>query len=338
MTDSPLSRLTPFPAAIDLDPAYDRHAPAPDALRRTLSEIAAARDWAAADWPELISGLLAIGRTDVPLSRLAEGHIDALRILAQAGSEPVPGALYGVWASRSQQSGVRGRERGEGLVLDGTIRFASGAGVLDRALVPVWLDADRHVLVDLAVDRQPVDSSQWATTAMEVSRSHSVALDAVTVGADARIGPIDFYLARPGFFPGGVGVAACWAGGAARIVDLCRARSNPPTPAQQPRLGRMRIALASAGALVHTAAHRLAAMLAVPDPDPHEIQAVSTETRAGVGAAVEVVLTEALRVAGPAGLAFDRDLTRAVHDLQLYVLQQNADADERFLGGPDPLS
>ena len=40
-------------------------------------------------------------------------------------------------------------------------------------------------------------------------------------------------------------------------------------------------------------------------------------------------------MAGPAGLAFDEDLTRAIHDLQLYVLQQNVDADELFLGGLD---
>jgi hypothetical protein len=43
-------------------------------------------------------------------------------------------------------------------------------------------------------------------------------------------------------------------------------------------------------------------------------------------------LEEAQRVAGPAGLAYDEDLTRAVHDLSLYVLQQNADTDNGFLG------
>ena len=49
--------------------------------------------------------------------------------------------------------------------------------------------------------------------------------------------------------------------------------------------------------------------------------------------AVDTVLSEAQRIAGPAGLAYDADLTRAIHDLQLYVLQQNADADDGFLGG-----
>ena len=84
-----------------------------------------------------------------------------------------------------------------------------------------------------------------------------------------------------------------------------------------------------------SAAERLDALLAEPDVDLVEVQALSTETRAVVAGAVHGVLAEAQRVAGPAGLAFDEDLTRAIHDLQLYVLQQNVDADELFLGGLD---
>ena len=96
----------------------------------------------------------------------------------------------------------------------------------------------------------------------------------------------------------------------------------------------MRIHLAAAGAAVTMAAQRLAASVrGARRPIRVEVQALSTETRAVVAGAVHGVLAEAQRVAGPAGLAFDEDLTRAIHDLQLYVLQQNADADELFLGG-----
>lgn len=333
MTDPSLTALMPYPAPLSLDPGYDRHAPEPERLRATLGEIGSGRDWAAVGWPELITALLALGRTDVPLSRLAEGHVDALRILAQADTRPVPEALYGVWASRSQRTGVQGRRVDDRLVLDGTIRFASGAGVIDRALVPVWLGSDEHLLIDLAVRELPIETGPWVTAAMEVSRSHTIPIDQLSVPAEDQVGPPNFYLARPGFFPGGVGVAACWAGGAARVADLTCARVPDPSPALRARLGRIRIELATAAALVLTAARRLEDLLADDDPDRTEVQAVSTETRAGVAAAVHAVLDEAHRVCGPAGLAFDEDLTRAVHDLRLYVLQQNADADEQFLGG-----
>ncbi len=328
-------RLAPYPRPLSLDAGYARHGPTREALRRELTDVVAARDWTRASWSALITGLLALGRTDVPLSRLAEGHIDALRILDQADRKPEPDALYGVWASRSQQTGVQAAWVDGRLVLNGTVRFASGAGVLDRALIPVWLNAREHLLMDLAVDRLPVDDRHWATAAMEVSRSHTVAVHELPVEPEAQIGPTSFYLSRPGFFPGGVGVAACWAGGAARIADLTRGRLRDPAESVRRRLGRMRIQLSAAGSALATAALALDELLASPDVDPAQIQALSTETRAVVAGAVHGVLSEAQRVAGPAGLAFDEDLTRAVHDLQLYVLQQNVDADELYLGGLD---
>lgn len=333
MTDSSRTALVSYPAPLPLDPGYDRHAPAPERLRATLGEIGSGRDWAAVGWPELITALLALGRTDVPLSRLAEGHVDALRIFAQADARPVPDALYGVWASRSQRTGVQGRWVEDRLILEGTIRFASGAGLIDRSLVPVWLASGEHLLVDLAVRELPIETGQWVTAAMEVSRSHTIPVDQVSVTAEDQVGPPNFYLDRPGFFPGGVGVAACWAGGAARVADLTHARVPDRSPALRARLGRIRIELATAAALVLTAARRLDDLLAADTADPIVVQAVSTETRAGVAAAVHAVLEEAHRVAGPAGLAYDEDLTRVVHDLRLYVLQQNADGDEQFLGG-----
>ncbi len=257
MTDGPLSALAPYPAPLPLPPDYDRQAPTPEQLRATLTGVGSSRDWAGVSWPELITALLALGRTDIPLSRLAEGHVDALRIIAQAGASPRPDALYGVWASRSQRTGVQGRWVSGRLVLDGTIRFASGAGILDRALVPVWLSGDEHLLVDLAVAGLPVEDGDWVTTAMEVSRSHTIPVAQITVAAEDQIGPTNFYLARPAFFPGGVGVAACWAGGAARVADLTQARVPEPSAAIQARLGRIRVQLATAAALVDTAARRL---------------------------------------------------------------------------------
>jgi hypothetical protein len=85
-----------------------------------------ARRWAAlADW----------GGRDLSLARLAEGHVDALAILAEAGRSPVPGALYGVWASRSGGAAVRLEQGRTSGVLTGEMRFCSGARVLDRVLL-----------------------------------------------------------------------------------------------------------------------------------------------------------------------------------------------------------
>lgn len=328
-----LSASQPLPPARSLPGGYDRHGPDRDSQRSALGALVSGsgRDWPELAWTELIEELLAIGRTDVPLARLAEGHVDALRILAQAGAEAVPGALYGVWASRSQQTGVAARVDGDQVRLTGTLRFASGAGLIDRALIPVWFDTRTHRLIDLDVAERPVQTGDWRTSAMVASHTHTLRFDDVLAPA-AAVGPENFYLQRPGFFPGGIGVAACWVGGAARVLDLLRARHPEPSPAQQLRLGRMRADLTAGAAVVRGAAARVEAAWAGGADDRPDWQALATEARMVTGESVRRLLAEARLATGPAGLALDAGLTHAVHDLELYALQQNSDADATFLG------
>lgn len=222
------------------------------------------------------------------------------------------------------------------MLLEGSVRFASGAGLIDRALVPVWLDAHRHLLVDLDVRTLPVDDTQWAISAMEVSRSHAVGVEGARVCERDVVGSMNFYLDRPAFFPGGVGAAACWAGGAARVADLLLARMHEPAPEQMRRRhGTVRVHLTSAVSVIRSAARVLDEHLRGRGSTEVDWRAVSTECRAVVAAAVGGVLEQAQRLGGPAALAYDRDLTRAIHDLQLYVLQQNVDADTLYLGTAD---
>ena len=328
----PLTVSQPVPPVRALPIDYDRHAPAIEAQRSALAGLIAGRDWATHSWSELIEDLLVLGRTDIPLSRLAEGHIDALRILTQARSRAAPDALYGVWASRSQRTGIRAQPvTGRGLRLDGTLRFASGAGLLDRALVPVWLDDRTHLLVDLAVDELPMDASVWCTSAMAASRSYELRLEGVLVAVTAQVGPPNFYLDRPGFFPGGVGVAACWAGGGARLMDLLCHRLTKPGQPQQLRIGRIRTDLAAAVAVVRAAGLSLDGLDPASDTNWHQL---ATEVRSAVADAVRRIVAETRLAAGPAGMALDEALSHAVLDLELYALQQNSDADAALLGDP----
>lgn len=335
----PLVTVAPYAAPRSIPAGYDRHAPTVDGLREAVRSVLGDTDWTALSWLELISELMAVGRTDVPLSRLAEGHVDALRICDQADHEVVPGALYGVWASRSQATGVRAKRVPGSLVLDGVIKFASGAGIIDRALVPVWVDDHTHVLVDLSVADLPVDRSGWQSAAMVVSASHTVAVQDLTIDACDQVGPDGFYLDRPAFFPGGVGVAAVWAGAAARVADTVHAWTSrgASSPAKDLRLGRIRIDLAVAAALVLQAAQTLDHLLpdaAATVADHRALQELSSEARGGVADAVTRILAEARRLGGAAGLAFDAPLTHAIVDLDLYVLQQSADGDAAFLSSP----
>ncbi len=338
MSHPGLSVLAPIPAPTPLPGGYLRHQPDNDQLRTAIHGLAAAHDWAELSWTELIGGLLGIGRTDIPLGRLVEGHIDAMRICHQAGAPLTSDAIYGVWASKSGATGARATAVEGGFRIDGMIKFASGAGLLDRALVPVSGSHDHQLLLDLPVSGLPVDASAWQTSAMTVSRTHSVELTGLEVSSDSVVGPADFYLGRLGFFPGGVGVAAVWAGGLARVADLLLGwLDGRRSPLLEARLGAVRLAVATAAAAVGQAGQRLDQLLTADGQARVEMEAerlpqLAGEARAIVGYAVRAGLEQARLIAGPAGLAFDLDLTRAIDDLGLYVLQQNRDGDAVGLG------
>ncbi|MGM7668600.1 hypothetical protein [Microbacterium sp. A93] len=318
------------PAPLDL-PERLRN-PAPEVQRTAMRHLAGQADWTGVEWPDFLETLMALGRADIPLSRLTEGHVDALRILAEAGSSPEPDALYGVWASRSGGTGLTAAlqtatDPEADWQVRGTLLFASGAGVLDRALVTVWPDEDLHVLLDASVVDWDFDTDAWRTRAMEYSRSHRAHLDGPITAR--RVGADNFYLDRPAFFPGGAGVAAVWTGGAARVLDLLSdALGDPvnlPVP-KQLRLGHARTELAAAVALIRQTG------LTLPAPDQGTSRTAVTLCRAGVGAAVRRLLEEVRTLAGPAGLAFNEELSRAVDDLALYVAQQSQDGDAGHLG------
>ena len=328
----------PLPTGPDLPPGYRRHDAGDADVAGALRSLVRATSWPELSWSALCARLAGLGRADIPLARLAEGHVDALRILAQARTRPAPDALYGVWASRSLASGLSAEPADDGFVLRGTLRFASGAGVVDRALVPALIPGQSAVLVDLDVARLAADATPWQTRAMAVSRSFVVSVPARHVPRQALVGGPGFYLDRPGFFPGGVGVAAVWAGGLCRVTDLLLDWLGPRRwPAGELRLGRLRTHRYSALALVAQAAQRLDEVLtprAVPRAElaGDALPPQCALARAGVAAAVLAGLDEIRALAGPAGLAFDADLTRAVDDLDLYTRQHNADADATFLG------
>lgn len=325
-----MSGLGRVPGPLRLDPAYPRHEPEPHEQAEAMRGLAATHDWAALPWPNLVEALFALGRTDIPLARLTEGHVDAVRIHAEAGTRPRPDALYAVWASRSHATGLRARpDPGEdSWTVTGRLRFASGAGIVDRALVPVWVDSAHHVLLDFDVRDWPFDESSWRTRAMALSRSHEVTFAEASL-TGCGVGDTDFYLTRPGFFPGGVGVAAVWTGAAARLSDLLDAAvpAARRSPDQVARRGLIRADLAVAAAVCRSAG------LTYHDGVEGDGRVVATGCRSAVAAAVRRIVEQVRVVAGPAGLVYDEDLTRAADDLALYVAQQNADADAAYLGG-----
>src|SRR6476620_2127516 len=75
VTDRPPSRLSwlqPIPAPRPLPDGYDRHDPKAAEQRVALAAVLDGLDVVSVGYRGLVDGLLALGRTDIPLARLAE--------------------------------------------------------------------------------------------------------------------------------------------------------------------------------------------------------------------------------------------------------------------------
>lgn len=270
------------------------------------------------------------GRRDLTLARLAEGHTDAVAILREAGREPAPGALYGVWASRSGGGPELLTGRGEA-GLSGRVRFCSGARSLDRALVTTRPTDDAGPLlldVGLRDARVRPDPESWPAIGMDASDSLDVAFDALPVPRAAIVGAPGFYLDRPGFALGGAGVAAVWLGGTAAVVDdvLAALSGREPDPHKLAHLGAMHTGLAAAEALLCRAACRIDAA-----PRAEHGRLVDT-CRAATEAAASETLRRAPTVFGPGPLCWDRPVAQRLADLQVYVRQHHGERDLAALG------
>ncbi len=168
---------------------------------------------------ERLRRLAAVSSTDLSVGRLAEGHVDAIAILEEAGQKYLPGNTYGVWAARSATDDVTATRRGSSWVLSGQKPFCSGAGIVSRALVVAGTpEGSRLFDVDLRHDGIQIVPHSWPAVGMAGSNSVTVTFDHVEVPEASVVGGVDFYTSRIGFWWGAVGVAACWWGGARGLV------------------------------------------------------------------------------------------------------------------------
>jgi alkylation response protein AidB-like acyl-CoA dehydrogenase len=282
----------------------------------------------AARWGDLA----AWGREDLALGRLAEGHTDALAILAEVGHEPVPGALYGVWAARSGGTGARLERVAGRHVARGTVRFCSGASCLDRTLVVAAAPTGSRIL-DLPLDApglHPVPGS-WTPFGMRASDSPDVELRDVPAPPESWVGEPDCYTGRAGFWWGGAGVAAVWLGGAAGVLDEVYAAlpggcSGGADPHQQALVGALHAQLAAADALLARTAEEI-------DADPKDGHRTSAWTaRAAVERCCRSVLDAVPRLVGVAALTRGDGLERRLADLGVYVRQHHGERDLAALG------
>lgn len=258
----------------------------------------------------------------VGVARLAEAHVDAVAILHEAGREPSPGSIYGVWASSSPG----GTTLVDGTI-DGTKRFCSGLGIVDRALVVASTDSGAQQLLDVDARLQDTigfDTEGWATVALSDTSTGDITYTGHRIDADALVGAPGWYLERPGFWHGACGPAACWAGATSGLIDAAGDNTSSD-PHQLAHLGAMEATRWALEAMLDAAGDEI-------DAAPDDI--VLGERRArSLRHTTERLCSDVLdrfgRAFGPRPFVGDAALARRFADTHIYLRQHHG---ERELG------
>jgi alkylation response protein AidB-like acyl-CoA dehydrogenase len=265
--------------------------------------------------------LARLGAADPVQARLGEGHADAIAILRELNGPAGDEHVWGVWAARPDS--LRARYVDGSWSVTGERAWCSGAGTCTRALLTARAeDGVRLFVVDPAEVGVDAVKDSWNAVGMAASDTRTIRFTATPAWPVGRPGA---YTERPGFWHGGIGVAACWYGGAVGVAGpLVRAAGDDPHALAH--LGAVDAVLSSAGTLLARAAAEI-------DAQPtRDLGHRARQVRAVVEQTATDVLNRVGRALGAGPLGHDRAHAQRVADLTVYLRQSHAERDLAELG------
>lgn len=302
-------------------------------LHRVFAPVAAGGEGfadARAQALALYDVLRVIGRADLSLGRLYEGHVNALKLfdwygradqIAWLSSVLEQGALFGVWATEPAP-GVQLRPTGGGLDLVGAKSFATGAGGLAYALITAQPEDGPRRLVVVPADRADrADLSGWRVRGMRATGSGRYDVTGFPVQTRDLLGAPGDYDRDPRFTAGAWRFCAVQLGGVEGLLTEMRdalsdgARADP---LQRARFAEAVVATRTAGLWVREAAVRAA----VDDPDAPDFARL---TRGVVERAALDVMEHAARAVGTRSAFDGQRIDKIIRDLSLYLRQAGPD-------------
>jgi alkylation response protein AidB-like acyl-CoA dehydrogenase len=285
---------------------------------------------------DLWEALATVAARDLGAARAIEPHLDALAILDQAERSEFPEwrdraeghsadeRAWGVFAAEGGDGPLAAVQGPAGWTVTGTKPWCSLADRLDAALVSAHTagGARRLFAVRLAHEGVRVIGDSWHARGLTEIPSGPVRFDAVPA---VPIGESNWYLERPGFAWGGIGVAACWFGGAVGLARSLFAASagREPGPFLLMHLGAVDVLLQSARRALLEASDLVDGGRAMSD----EGRILAKRVRATVAQSCEEILSRVGHALGPAPLAQDPEHAKRVADLEIYVRQHHAERD-----------
>lgn len=177
--------------------------------------------------------LYELGKGDLSVSRIFEGHINALLLIKAYGSdfqkkmyfkEVVNGKIFGIWNTERPSEGLEIIDKKDGAHLKGAKTFCSGAKQIDRAVVTAKSSHGIQMLVlniEEATNLQP-DWSFWNPSGMKASTSCRFDFTGIGISPNQYLGRSGDYYLEPMFSWGAVRFASIQLGAAQKVSNIMK--------------------------------------------------------------------------------------------------------------------
>lgn len=302
-------------------------------------------------WPLLLI-LKSIGRGNLAVGRIYEGHVNALQLIHTFGTARQlsyfadevtrDSRLFGVWNTQGVEGGVKIHAIGGGRYrLQGSKTFASGGGDVHRPLITGALIDENGDLgwqmcvVPLDETKVEVDASWWRPLGMRASASFRVNLSGVEIDSTHLIGRPGDYYRQPWFGGGAVRFAAVQLGAAEALFfalrDYLRDLRRTTDVLQQTRAGQIAVMIESGRQWLRGAARVAETRAGASSVDDapavaERIVAYANMTRTAIEAICLDVMRLVERGVGARGLLRPHPIERIHRDLTMYLRQPSPDA------------
>lgn len=298
---------------------------------------------------ETLQLLKHIGRGNLAVGRIYEGHINALQLIQTFGTKEQIAAYASDARDRHKIFGVWNAEAADGVkvfpiengkyLLQGCKTFASGCGYVERPFVNGVLPDGSWQMCIVPMDEVATvsDPTWWQPSGMRATASFKVDFSGVELESGALIGQPGDYYRQPWLTAGVIRFAAVQLGAAEALFDETRRYLNQLgrtlDPYQQARLGQMAIALESGNLWLRGAAELVAAYAPrfggypdIANDRADELVAYANMVRTAIEQICMDMMQVCERCVGTRGLLPPNPIERIIRDLTLYLRQPAFDA------------
>lgn len=286
----------------------------------------------------ILNYLFELGKTDLSIGRIIEGHINALLLIQEYGNETqkklylkkaAQGTLFGIWNTEFEHEKVKLRKKGNSYILNGAKNFCSGALNIQFAVITASRPKGSQMII-IETEEHPdlsEDWSLWDPSGMRASVSCRIDFANTTVSENQFLGDVHDYYKDPIFSWGAVRFSAVQLGGAQSIfesvLDDLKKRNRNNDPYQKQRLGKMAILLQS-GKLWLTEAEKKHLDLKKVYYQEEQVN-FSNMMRSFTLKTCEEVIAIAEKAVGVQAYIKTHPLEKTIRDLRVYLKQAGPD-------------